>query len=357
MSENKSTVPEAAPAAQRTDASPTSTATTHKTADDNASTASKKRRRKEEGNNGVKAGGKPEKQKTLGRRLFSACLCFRRPKHAEEDQQPTAREVDRPRDSAPEARVVTPLGKAHAPTKPAQADSGMEAPSVDTAAENEKANKAVKDEPAVEDKPAAVQPEKPAPSTSEKKDEKTTTAEQSVIEPEAAAEENKVANEKVQPAAEAAQTVSKAPITTTLQSPQQTVKPGDEAGPPPEAPFPPEPSLNETDAETVDEEEARAQRKVDAAQVALPPSSGSDRVSTHTAGSAEDEEAQPALKDGAVEQGAETKEQQRWLLPPIKPEFKGKKCLVLDLDETLVHSSFKVRHAKSWVKKLFANLF
>jgi RNA polymerase II subunit A small phosphatase-like protein len=30
------------------------------------------------------------------------------------------------------------------------------------------------------------------------------------------------------------------------------------------------------------------------------------------------------------------------LLPPIRPEFKGKKCLVLDLDETLVHSSFKV---------------
>jgi RNA polymerase II subunit A small phosphatase-like protein len=30
------------------------------------------------------------------------------------------------------------------------------------------------------------------------------------------------------------------------------------------------------------------------------------------------------------------------LLPPIKPEFRGKKCLVLDLDETLVHSSFKV---------------
>jgi RNA polymerase II subunit A small phosphatase-like protein len=35
-------------------------------------------------------------------------------------------------------------------------------------------------------------------------------------------------------------------------------------------------------------------------------------------------------------------EQQKWLLPPIKPEFRGKKCLVLDLDETLVHSSFKV---------------
>jgi RNA polymerase II subunit A small phosphatase-like protein len=35
-------------------------------------------------------------------------------------------------------------------------------------------------------------------------------------------------------------------------------------------------------------------------------------------------------------------EQHKWLLPPIRPEFKGKKCLVLDLDETLVHSSFKV---------------
>lgn len=34
--------------------------------------------------------------------------------------------------------------------------------------------------------------------------------------------------------------------------------------------------------------------------------------------------------------------QQEWLLPPILPQHKGRKCLVLDLDETLVHSSFKV---------------
>lgn len=34
----------------------------------------------------------------------------------------------------------------------------------------------------------------------------------------------------------------------------------------------------------------------------------------------------------------------QWLLPPIEPRFKGKKCLVLDLDETLVHSSFKILH-------------
>jgi RNA polymerase II subunit A small phosphatase-like protein len=37
-----------------------------------------------------------------------------------------------------------------------------------------------------------------------------------------------------------------------------------------------------------------------------------------------------------------TEQKQQWLLPPIAPRFKGKKCLVLDLDETLVHSSFKV---------------
>ncbi|ORY68644.1 serine/threonine-protein phosphatase dullard [Pseudomassariella vexata] len=35
---------------------------------------------------------------------------------------------------------------------------------------------------------------------------------------------------------------------------------------------------------------------------------------------------------------------QKWLLPPIEPHMKGKKCLVLDLDETLVHSSFKILH-------------
>lgn len=41
--------------------------------------------------------------------------------------------------------------------------------------------------------------------------------------------------------------------------------------------------------------------------------------------------------------------EQKWLLPPITPRFQGKKCLVLDLDETLVHSSFKVHTPlESW---------
>ena len=49
----------------------------------------------------------------------------------------------------------------------------------------------------------------------------------------------------------------------------------------------------------------------------------------------------PAPSEEAAAPEAEQKQQ--WLLPPIAPRFKGKKCLVLDLDETLVHSSFKVR--------------
>ncbi|KAF1942815.1 phospho protein phosphatase [Clathrospora elynae] len=41
---------------------------------------------------------------------------------------------------------------------------------------------------------------------------------------------------------------------------------------------------------------------------------------------------------------SEASEPQKYLLGPIAPRFQGKKCLVLDLDETLVHSSFKILH-------------
>lgn len=46
------------------------------------------------------------------------------------------------------------------------------------------------------------------------------------------------------------------------------------------------------------------------------------------------------IQDAAME--APSSVQKAWLLPPVKPDMQGKKCLVLDLDETLVHSSFKV---------------
>jgi len=38
-----------------------------------------------------------------------------------------------------------------------------------------------------------------------------------------------------------------------------------------------------------------------------------------------------------------------WLLKPLETSHQGKKCLVLDLDETLVHSSFKLIHQADFV--------
>ena len=52
-------------------------------------------------------------------------------------------------------------------------------------------------------------------------------------------------------------------------------------------------------------------------------------------------EAEAAL-GGALFETSKGKDRQQWLLPPLRPEFEGKKCLVLDLDETLIHSSFQV---------------
>ncbi len=53
------------------------------------------------------------------------------------------------------------------------------------------------------------------------------------------------------------------------------------------------------------------------------------------------EQRQIAVRDQTSETSI-SEPQQKYLLGPLRAEFNGKKCLVLDLDETLVHSSFKV---------------
>ncbi|RHZ76004.1 hypothetical protein Glove_208g90 [Diversispora epigaea] len=55
----------------------------------------------------------------------------------------------------------------------------------------------------------------------------------------------------------------------------------------------------------------------------------------------------PPPEPVVVEQGGEV--EHKWLLEPIAPEHFGRKCLVLDLDETLVHSSFKLIHQPDFV--------
>ncbi|KAA8642328.1 hypothetical protein EYZ11_008359 [Aspergillus tanneri] len=51
----------------------------------------------------------------------------------------------------------------------------------------------------------------------------------------------------------------------------------------------------------------------------------------------------PLIQTGKQAQlGQQERQPQQWLLPPPLPQLQNRKCLVLDLDETLVHSSFKV---------------
>lgn len=75
------------------------------------------------------------------------------------------------------------------------------------------------------------------------------------------------------------------------------------------------------------EEPSTTARELTQAQVNLPPPPPRNGQDTTTSGSS----------------AVTPSDKQRWLLPPLQPHFKGRKCLVLDLDETLVHSSFKVR--------------
>jgi RNA polymerase II subunit A small phosphatase-like protein len=87
------------------------------------------------------------------------------------------------------------------------------------------------------------------------------------------------------------------------------------------------PAVPEVDEDPVDEPTQAAELRP---QVPLPPppplSKRQEQVGT---------EKIPPVPEAAPEKTA-------WLLPPIQPRFKGRKCLVLDLDETLVHSSFKI---------------
>ncbi|KAM0335433.1 hypothetical protein ACHAQA_000479 [Verticillium albo-atrum] len=79
------------------------------------------------------------------------------------------------------------------------------------------------------------------------------------------------------------------------------------------------------------------------AQVQVPtPESPTSQVPPPPPGPAPTASIPPLPVSGAEVARLSASEPQRIsLLPPIAPEFKGKKCLVLDLDETLVHSSFK----------------
>jgi len=51
-----------------------------------------------------------------------------------------------------------------------------------------------------------------------------------------------------------------------------------------------------------------------------------------------------SLIDGCPASEKATPFKGKFLLPDARPENVSKKCIVIDLDETLVHSSFKVNY-------------
>ena len=53
------------------------------------------------------------------------------------------------------------------------------------------------------------------------------------------------------------------------------------------------------------------------------------------------EEAKKSVPAQTVQSGVIEERPSNGILPKIVPQDKGKQCLVLDLDETLVHSSFR----------------
>ncbi|KAF2497565.1 NIF-domain-containing protein [Lophium mytilinum] len=97
-------------------------------------------------------------------------------------------------------------------------------------------------------------------------------------------------------------------------------------------------STNDTHTEGEDAAGSSVQREAAPVKIDLPPppplAERQDQT-RHSIGAA------PQSQESLAATPAEP---QKWLLPPIRSEFKGKKCLVLDLDETLVHSSFKILH-------------
>lgn len=104
--------------------------------------------------------------------------------------------------------------------------------------------------------------------------------------------------------------------------------------------------MHDVDAEGYD---GPGKKKHPELKIQLPPSPHAEESARESEGgdmpAGEQGEGEGSLQDNhgtGLVQTPTADERQTWLLPPLAPQFEGKKCLVLDLDETLVHSSFKV---------------
>jgi len=90
-------------------------------------------------------------------------------------------------------------------------------------------------------------------------------------------------------------------------------------------------ALPEEEKVTGNETPSQASPKAEAQKTELPPPPPLER-----------RQSQATNNDFAAVSSSSRMMKQSWLLPPVQPHLSGRKCLVLDLDETLVHSSFKI---------------
>jgi len=77
--------------------------------------------------------------------------------------------------------------------------------------------------------------------------------------------------------------------------------------------------------------------------IGLKPTSGGGGAASAAGGDVQDQKSnsQSGKQSGSVAAGAAAASTGKHLLPEIRVQDAGKKCIVIDLDETLVHSSFK----------------
>jgi len=366
-------VPTRTSSTKQAEQSPTSTSSTAATATgDNTSTSSRKgRRRREAGSNGssLNSGeeGHPRKQASgLGK--FFVFLCCRSGASAEE-MQPGPRKASK-RPGSASSRKATPVGKEHA--LKTSKDSGV-AESKDAADAGKLGDdgNTIRSETTKGDPTSAASVVLNSGSGDDDKikrvDGEVLVGEKIVVKDDSTAKEGGAGA-----GAGAGQNSSLLPgntPTVTIQAPTPTAPQSEKE----ELDFitlDPQ-SSRETGASASEDIEMRDadgedyaaadKKKGSELKIQLPPSphseeSGQDSESDDMQQRSSEEGYSHDFHDPVLVHTPSLDERQQWLLPPLAPRFEGKKCLVLDLDETLVHSSFKVCNPVFAVKVYSANL-
>jgi RNA polymerase II subunit A small phosphatase-like protein len=325
--------------------SPTSTATTAGAQGDNGSASSKRKRRRRDGessSNSVKSVGRMRKAGGIGR-LFTVFLCCRGSPSSDDDAQP-ARATSQKRESTP-TRKATPLGQDT--NKAASPDSGLGS-SKETVQETGKIQQGATS-PVALNKPVSSHGKVTAAPIESEKGDAPGNIDGTVV---SGTESEKAIDVDKSVEDESAAPIQAAPIKVAIQSPTPTVS-RDNIGALPEAPFPPETPQHEDTPMASGGVDciADARKASETVQSPIPTIMQTAEKGHPTADN--DDSGEKTHSDGTVVQNAVAKDKQQWLLPPLRPEFEGKKCLVLDLDETLVHSSFKVTiYLQVWITEI-----